>query len=132
MISVAACATDISLFVPQDRAYGCPSIRSDIPTVDVSRRSLADAQNYGDDVPAQDLISPPAFADMSIGPMAMDEPRSKAKIFDLFARIGYQLDPRLAEELFQSVSRDGQTATVNAFRNALNEYLIANDLVELK
>ena len=36
-----------------DRAFGCPSIRSDIPALDPSKRSLADAQNYGDDVPAQ-------------------------------------------------------------------------------
>ena len=50
-----------------DRAYGCPSIRSDIPTLPPHRRSLADSQNYGDDVPAQDLINPPMFSDLAIG-----------------------------------------------------------------
>lgn len=59
----------------QDRVYGCPSIRSDIPCLPPNRRSLADSQNYGDDVPAQELINPPAFSDLSIGPLALNEPR---------------------------------------------------------
>ncbi len=115
----------------EDRAYGCPSIRYDIPTVDVSRRSLADSQNYGDDVPAQDLINPPAFSDLSIGPLAMDEQRPRERVLDLFRRIGYELEPRLAEELFQRASDGRSTCSVNAFRNELNHYIVSNDLVTL-
>lgn len=116
----------------QDRAYGCPSIRSDIPCLPVTKRSLADAQNYGDDVPAQDLINPPAFSDLSIGPLAMDELRAKSKIQDLFTRIGYKLDQPTFDMLFDKASRDGRYCTVNAFRDALNDYIITNDLVTMK
>jgi type I restriction enzyme S subunit len=41
-------------------------------------------KNYGDDVPAQDLINPPAFSDLAIAPTAMAELRPKQKIIDLF------------------------------------------------
>jgi len=116
----------------QDRAFGCPSIRSDIPTVAVSRRSLADSQNYGDDVPAQDLINPPAFSDLSIGPMAMEELRSKAKILDLFARIGYKFDSATSDMLFERASRDGRYCSMNAFRDVVNDFIITNDLVSVK
>jgi EF-hand domain-containing family member B len=117
----------------QDRTFGCPSIRSDIPHPAANRRSLADAQNYGDDVPAQELINPPAFSDLSIGPMAMNELRSKAKIFELFNRVGFQLDDNLAEELFFQASQGrGDMCTINAFRNVLNDYIIRKDLFQEK
>jgi len=113
----------------QDRVYGCPSIRSDIPHLPPGRRSLADAQNYGDDVPAQELINPPAFADLSIGPLVMDEPRPKAKILELFARIGFRLDADTAEAIFYQASGGREVCTINAFRNALNDYIINNELL---
>jgi hypothetical protein len=31
----------------EDRTYGCPSIRTDLPAHARARRSLADSQNYG-------------------------------------------------------------------------------------
>jgi hypothetical protein len=66
--SIAPGFRNISL---ENRAYGCPSIRTDLPNAGNTRRSLADSQNYGDDVPAQDLINPPAFSDLSIPSDAM-------------------------------------------------------------
>lgn len=113
----------------QDRVYGCPSIRNDIPALPISRRSLADSQNYGDDVPAQDLVNPPAFADLSIGPMVMDEMRPKHKILELFRRIGFELDERTADHVFYKASRGGEHTTINAFRSAFNDYIIKQDLV---
>lgn len=113
----------------QDRVYGCPSIRSDIPHLPAGRRSLADAQNYGDDVPAQELINPPAFADLSIGPMVMDEIRPKAKILELFSRIGFSLDAQTAEAIFYHASGGRESCTINAFRNALNDFIINNELL---
>lgn len=109
--------------------YGCPSIRSDIPSVPYSRRSLADSQNYGDDVPAQDLINPPAFSDLSIGPLAMNETRSKQQILAIFQRIGYKLDSETADELFYQASGGSEYSTINAFRNVLNQFIIDNNLL---
>lgn len=113
----------------EDRVYGCPSIRNDIPALPYNRRSLADCQNYGDDVPAQDLINPPAFADLSIGPLSMDELRPKAKIYELFQRIGYGLSDSVFDQVFYTASRGAEHTSVNAFRSALNDYLIRNNLI---
>ena len=61
----------------EDRAYGCPSIRTDLPKGDPMKRSVSDSQNYGDDVPAQDLINPPAFSELSIDAMAFADRKNK-------------------------------------------------------
>lgn len=111
-----------------ERSYGCPSIRSDIPAPDPTKRSLADAQNYGDDVPAQDLINPPAFADLAIGPLTMNEPQSKSRIRALFERIGYELSDEVFEALYEQAARPNGSCTANAFRDALNRFILDNEL----
>ena len=113
----------------ETRAYGCPSIRSDIPAVAVERRSLADSQNYGDDVPAQDLINPPAFSDLAIGPKSLSDEKTKEQLVALFARVGYTLEPRVADHIFDQASQGSGFASVNSFRNALNEFILDNELV---
>ncbi len=90
---------------------------------------MADSQNYGDDLPAQDLITPPAFADMSIGPLAMSEPRSKERIMQLFSRVGYNLDPHVAEDLFYRASGGREETSINAFRNVLNDYILQEQIL---
>lgn len=106
-----------------------PSIRNDIPHKPMATRSLADSQNYGDDLPAQDLITPPAFADSNIGPLAMSELRPKERILQLFSRIGYQLDERLADELFYRASGGREETSINAFRNELNKHILQEQLL---
>ncbi|RYH27210.1 hypothetical protein EON65_13795 [archaeon] len=83
-------------------------------------------------MPAQDLINPPAFSDLSIGPLVMDELRPREKILDLFGRIGFGIDDRVKNEIFDIASRGGEFCTVNAFRNALNDYIIRHDLVDMR
>lgn len=114
----------------RDRVFGCPSIRSDIPHLPPQRRSLADCQNYGDDVPAQELINPPAFSDLSIGPLSMAELRPKEKILDIFQRIGFKLSPSTAEAIFYTASDGREMCSINDFRDTLNRYLIENNLAE--
>ncbi len=111
-----------------DRVFGCPSIRNDIPAPQVQRRSIADSQNYGDDVPAQDLINPPAFSDLAIGPMAMSEPRNRQDMLQLFERIGYAFGEELGNHLFYTASEGCEFTTINTFRNVLNDFLITQDL----
>ena len=96
--------------------------------MDIARRSLADSQNYGDDATAQDLINPKPFSDLSIGPLAMDEPRSKDKLLSLFARIGHNLSRDEGDYIFDIAARGADRASVNEFRNALNDYLISLEL----
>lgn len=112
----------------ETRAYGCPSIRSDIPALPISKRSLADSQNYGDDVPAQDLINPPAFSDLAIGPKSLSDQKTKEQLVALFQRIGYTLEPPVADHIFDIASEGFDTCSVNAFRNTLNEFILDNSL----
>lgn len=115
----------------QDRAYGCPSIRTDLPQATGTRRSLADSQNFGNDPVARDLICPPAFSDLSIPETAMSDLRSRTKLFEVFGKIGYadllQQKPDVADAIFYEAARGKDSASINSFRNCLNEYLIAVD-----
>ena len=90
---------------------------------------MADSQNYGDDLPAQDLINPPAFSDMSIGPLAMNELRPKERILQLFRRIGYDVDERVLQDLFYQASSGREETTINNFRNVFNDYIIKQQLL---
>jgi hypothetical protein len=90
---------------------------------------MADSQNYGDDLPAQDLINPPAFSDMSIGPLAMNELRPKERILQLFRRIGYQVEESVLQDLFYQASYGREETTINAFRNVFNDYIIRQELL---
>lgn len=80
-------------------------------------------------MPAQNLINPPAFADMSIGPYAMAELRPKNKIYELFHRTGFQFSDRVFDEIFEAASNGSSSCSINDFRSALNDYMIRNELV---
>jgi hypothetical protein len=111
-----------------DRSYGCPSIRSDIPCLPVQRRSLADSQNYGDDVPAQDLINPPMFSDLAIAPMIMESHKTKQELTQLFSRIGYEFDAKTSDAIFEAAAGGQGTTTINAYRNQLNLFILDQEL----
>ena len=90
------------------------------------RRSVADFQNYGDDVPARDLVNPPAFADLSIPPDVMRQARSKDSLIELFCKIGYDhIHPDIWDAIFRNASNGSSHTSINVFRNSLNEYLDA-------
>jgi EF-hand domain-containing family member B len=58
------------------RWYGrIPSIRNDIPKYE--RRSIADSQNYGDDVNAAYLLHPSQFASQGVEDEEFTKPREK-------------------------------------------------------
>jgi len=110
----------------ETRAYGCPSIRTDLPKL--ARRSVADSQNYGDDVAAKDLISPPAYSDMNIDPETMVNARSFDSLRELFAKIGYDFPDELFDILSKTVACAPGMATISDFREILNEYLAMRDI----
>ena len=74
------------------------------------------------------MINPPAFSDLSIDPLVMQDKKSKAKILDLFERIGYKFTDEVGENLFYKASKGNNLASINDFRNVLNEYLLIHDL----
>merc|ERR1712205_182617 len=92
------------------------------------KRSVSDSQNYGDDVPAQDLISPPAFSDMALEPTAFMATKGPSEIRSLFSKININLEDEVFEALWNDSRPQGGMTSLNAFRGALNEYL---DQVEM-
>ena len=109
----------------EDRAYGCPSIRTDLPKGDPNKRSVSDSQNDGDDVPAQDLISPPAFSDMALEPMTFSQPKDREAIRKLFGKINVNLEDQVFDAIFEDARPVNNCVSINAFRAALNNYLDA-------
>ena len=114
----------------ESRAYGCPSIRTDLPNpIPVNKRSVANSQNYGDDVSAADLVNPPAYSDLNIDASSMFMPRSKEYLVQLFQKIGFSVAPEVQNVLYleaATMSPDG-SVSIQDFRNVLNEYLDAVD-----
>lgn len=102
--------------------FGCPTVRRDIPLP--SRRSVADPQNYGDEVPGKDLIHPRVLAgSAAVEEPELHEPRPKGKVRALFRSIGYALDDEDFERVYRAAAGDADCVSVSAFRDALNEYL---------
>lgn len=114
----------------EGRAFGCPSIRNDIPALPPGKRSLADSQNYGDDVPAQDLVNPKPFSDLHFEPGAFEKGLPKSKLVSLFSNIGIRLSDGEIDGIFNRAANGGNTASINSYRDCLNDYLIRNDLVK--
>ncbi|OQR95407.1 hypothetical protein THRCLA_07905 [Thraustotheca clavata] len=109
-----------------DRSFGVPSIRSDV--VPPQKRSLADAQNYGDDVAAQELLYPQHYSSLGVQDTEFSQPRTKQYLADLFAKIGYKLPAAVVDRLYANAG--GTTprgVSIQAFRDALNDYLDSED-----
>eukprot|EP01035_Chromulina_nebulosa_P020988 gene20988-27199_t len=107
----------------ENRAYGIPSIRSDLQSKSNSK-SLANSQNFGDDLIARDLIHPPAFSDLSLTPDDLNELRTKEKLLNIFNKIGYDyIDSKITDKIFELASNGLSKASINKYRNVLNDYL---------
>ena len=74
---------------PEDanRAFGCPTIRTDIPFKEF--RSVADYNNYGDEPDACDILFPATFQEIGISEYDFQLPRFRQDIRNLFERIGF-------------------------------------------
>jgi hypothetical protein len=70
----------------ETRAFGVPSIRTDLPVNTSIRRSIADSQNYGDGPVARELIAPPDYADLAISGSDFDMLRPRDDIELLLKR----------------------------------------------
>ena len=69
------------------RVFGVPSIRSDIPAP--ALKSVADHQNYGDEVGTGPLLYPPRFADEGVTQADFLTATSKEEIADIFRCAGF-------------------------------------------
>jgi len=70
----------------EDRPFGVPSVRYDLPKR--SQRSVTDAQNYGDDATAVEVIFPDNWLRYGLSPDEMVRARDKEEIRDLLQAAG--------------------------------------------
>jgi len=99
------------------RAFGVPTVRSDL--VAYGRKSIADNQNYGDDVNAEFLLYPGPFSAMGVE----DDDFSKARGFPELAAMFASVDPSLTQEMLENAwaqaRNDRGTASLSDFQIAL-------------
>ena len=109
------------------RAFGTPSVRSDIPKY--ARRSVADNQNYGDDVNAQFLLYPGEFSSIGVEDDDLIQPRTKPELYEIFCAIGHELDEATFEDLYADAAAGDPhgEVSVHTLRNAMNARFMAAD-----
>ena len=118
---------------PEDanRAFGCPTIRTDIPAKE--RRSVADYNNYGDEPDAVDLLFPSTFTEMGITEYDFQVTRPRTEIRSLFERIGFVYKNGKFNTMYNRAKEvqdqlrggamvmDYEKVSVRAFMQAVNE-----------
>ena len=72
----------------QDRSFGLPTIRNDIPYK--AFRSVANYQNFGDEPEAVDLLFPSSFNEVGVNESEFSKPRTRDQIKMIFENIGYK------------------------------------------
>lgn len=115
-----------SVSTTMNRAFGCPSIRDDIPAP--KRNSVADTRNFGGDAGASSLIAPSRFSAIGVSSEDFVKQRPPAEIRLIFEKATGQT---LTDDEFMRVwyraatagdlNKDG-VVSVGEFRDALNEY----------
>lgn len=81
------CRNEVRKEEDQNRVFGVPTIRLDIPYKQV--KSVADHQNYGDEPDAVDLLFPNTFTEYGVSDYDFAALRTRDEIRELFSRIGY-------------------------------------------
>ncbi|EEY55484.1 uncharacterized protein PITG_20610 [Phytophthora infestans T30-4] len=111
-----------------NRLFGIPTIRSDIPAP--ARRSVADGQNYGDDVSAQALLYPEKFASSGVANAEFAEPRDQKYLRGLFQKIGHEILDEDFKLIWKQATQSVRytpigLASIADFRDALNAFIEA-------
>ena len=73
----ANCTNQVRREEDKDRAFGCPTIRVDVPFKPQAQKSVADYQNYGDEPEAVDLLFPSTHTEVGINEADFQMPRDR-------------------------------------------------------
>jgi hypothetical protein len=93
----------------ETRAFGTPSVRADIPALPAERRSLADGQNYGDEVGSTALLNPQRFDSQGVPDREYLLRRPKEEIGSLLEAAGYKFSDEDFNEIWKRF-KDGAGA----------------------
>lgn len=92
------CMNQVRCEADENRTFGCPSIRTDIPMKQF--KSVADHQNYGDEPEAIDILFPSTFTELGVTEYDFVKPREKEEIRALFTRIGFSYEEAKFDAVF--------------------------------
>uniref|UniRef100_A0A672F603 EF-hand domain-containing protein n=1 Tax=Salarias fasciatus TaxID=181472 RepID=A0A672F603_SALFA len=106
---------------PGNRAFGIPTVRSDLPPPRVKR--VSDTTNYGGTPTAADLLHPSVYSVRGVHEEHFFCPRPKKEIAEIFKNIGVNISEETFEEAWQlaSMTQPNGEVCVEAFRNVLKE-----------
>lgn len=112
----------------ESRSFGVPTVRTDLPEHLRGKKSITDAQNYGDCIGAKDLISPPVFSDTSLPEGAFTSKKPQRELERLFEAAGFSIRPDVADAVMDIASDGTGEASIIEYRQVLNQYIVARDL----
>lgn len=110
--------------VDPNRAYGVPSVRTDLHLR--SRTSVANAQNYGNEPDAMSLLSPCSTADRGVNEHTYAEKRDRDGIKTLLTSAGITLPDEEFSEVFQAAAKEegsNHRASLMAFMSSRHKRL---------
>jgi EF-hand domain-containing family member B len=105
-----------------DRVYGLPSIRTDIPRPDIQSRSVANVNNYGDDLGTASLLHPQRFENMGVPDEQFLDARSKADMQTLLNGANINVDERTFEKVWSACK--GESVSIKDFLNAYGRVVV--------
>tara|TARA_B110000208_G_scaffold184000_1_gene237347 strand:+ start:119 stop:1414 length:1296 start_codon:yes stop_codon:yes gene_type:complete len=106
----------------ETRAFGCPTIRRDIPVP--ARRSVADGKNYGQGASAKSLLYPGEYSLQGVHDSEFVQGRDADVIREIFAGIGLTFSDADFAMLWRrsTLVANGAQPSVEHFRLAQNDF----------
>ncbi|KAL1258646.1 hypothetical protein QQF64_009223 [Cirrhinus molitorella] len=104
-----------------DRTYGVPTVRADLPAPRIIR--VSDRTNYGDEGTAHDLLNPPLHSLYGVREAEFFRPRTKHDIAQIFHKVGLNIAEKTFEEAWNlaSMRHPAGDVCVESFRSVLHE-----------
>mmetsp|Transcript_46370 Transcript_46370/g.110422 ORF Transcript_46370/g.110422 Transcript_46370/m.110422 type:complete len:498 (+) Transcript_46370:146-1639(+) len=91
-------------FTSSDRAFGIPSIRTDVPAPDPLRRSLANMHSYGDEPGAPALLNPQRFETKGVPDQEFLLRRPKSELMKLLQACGEHFSDHDVNAIFDQAA----------------------------
>lgn len=101
------------------RVYGLPSLRGDL--VAPKQISVADPNNYGNEMNAKGLLYPAKYAFDGIAESDFLLVRPEGEVRELFRRMGQEFDDVTFNTVCEVAKRDFGALSADSFRHALNK-----------
>jgi hypothetical protein len=105
-----------------DRAFGCPTIRTDL-TKPASRK-VTNVNNYGDDANAGTLLYPSAYTASGVSDATFENKMSRAELGAMNERAHLELTEKELDRAFAHAAAKeggGDKVTISAFRVAIHD-----------